>query len=98
MGKGREAQKARARVIISGRVQGVFFRYSAREVANRLNVFGWVKNRWNGNVEAVFEGERERVEEMIEWCHQGPPGAHVQRVDAHWEQYMGEFDGFSIIY
>ena len=98
MNEGRGTQKARSRVIVEGRVQGVFFRYSTREVANRLHVFGWVKNRWDGNVEAVFEGERERVEEMIEWCHQGPPGAHVQGVDTHWEEYLGEFDGFSIIY
>ncbi len=98
MNRGQKAQKARARVIIAGRVQGVFFRYSTREMANQLHVFGWVKNRWDGNVEALFEGERERVEDMIEWCHKGPPGAHVQRVDTHWEEYFGEFDGFSITY
>ena len=98
MNKGRETQKVRARVIVGGRVQGVFFRYSTQEVANRLQVFGWVKNRWDGKVEAVFEGERDRVEEMIEWCHEGPPGAHVQSVDNHWERYLGEFDGFSIVY
>ena len=98
MNKDRETQKVRTRVIVTGRVQGVFFRYSTREVANRLHVFGWVKNRWDGKVEAVFEGERERVEEMIEWCHEGPPGAHVQRVDTNWEEYLAEFDQFSITY
>lgn len=98
MEKDKEAQKVRARVVIAGRVQGVFFRYNTREMANLLHVFGWVKNRWDGKVEAVFEGERERVEEMIEWCHKGPPGAYVHRVDIEWGEYLGEFDQFSIVY
>jgi len=96
--KGQGTQKARARVIVGGRVQGVFFRSSTQEMANRLRVFGWVKNRWDGKVEAVFEGERDRVEEMIKWCHKGPPGSHVQGVDINWEEYLGEFDQFSITY
>jgi acylphosphatase len=96
MNKGRGTEKRRARVIVKGRVQGVFFRYSTREMANKLGVFGWVKNRWDGSVEAVFEGDRNRVEEMIEWSRKGPPGAHVQRVDSEWEDYLGEFDQFSI--
>ena len=98
MNKAHGTQKARARVVIGGRVQGVFFRYSTQEVANRLNVLGWVKNRWDGKVEAVFEGEWDGVEKMIEWCHKGPPGAYVQSVDTQWEDYLGEFDQFSIIY
>jgi acylphosphatase len=98
MNKGQGTQKARARVIVGGRVQGVFFRYSTQEVATRLNVLGWVKNRWDGKVEAVFEGERDGVEKMIEWCHKGPPGAHVQNVDTHWEDYLGEFEQFSTVY
>jgi acylphosphatase len=98
MNKGQKTQKVRVRVVVEGWVQGVFFRYSTQEVANRLHVFGWVKNRLDGKVEAVFEGEREGVEEMIAWCHKGPPSAHVQRVDTHREHYLGEFDGFSIIY
>ena len=98
MNKGQGTQKARARVIVGGMVQGVFYRYSTQEMAHRLRVFGWVKNRWGGKVEAVFEGERDGVEEMIEWFHKGPPGAHVQSVDIHWEDYLGEFDQFSITY
>lgn len=98
MNKSFETQKARARVVVAGRVQGVFFRYSAQELANRLKVLGWVKNRWDGKVEAVFEGERNVVKQMIEWCHKGPPGAHVQSVDMHWEDYVGEYDQFSIVY
>ena len=98
MDKGQGTEKARARVTVRGRVQGVFFRYSTREMAHRLQVFGWVKNRWDGSVEAVFEGEKEGVERMIEWCHEGPVGAHVQRVDIQGEEYLGEFDEFSISY
>jgi acylphosphatase len=98
MSSGHETQKARARIIVGGRVQGVFFRYSTQEAANRLNVLGWVKNRWDGKVEAVFEGQRDVVEKMIEWCHKGPPGAHVQSINTHWEDYVGEFHRFSIIH
>jgi acylphosphatase len=98
MSEGRETRKVRARVIVGGRVQGVFYRYTTQEVAHRLSVFGWVKNRWDGTVEAVFEGERERVEEMIEWCRKGPPGAQVQSVDIQWEECVGEFDQFSVTY
>lgn len=98
MGKGQETQKVRVRVIVTGRVQGVFFRYGVREMANQLGVFGWVKNRWDGAVEALFEGDQDRVNEMIDWCHKGPPDAHVQRVDTDREEYLGEFDHFSITY
>jgi acylphosphatase len=98
MNKGQLTEKKRARVIVRGRVQGVFFRYSTREMAKKLGVFGWVKNRWDGSVEAVFEGDRGGVEEMIEWCRKGPPGAYVQRVDIEWEEHLGEFDHFSIGY
>jgi acylphosphatase len=98
MGKGQETQKVRVRVIVRGRVQGVFFRYSVREMANQFGVFGWVKNRWDGAVEALFEGDQGRVKEMIDWCHKGPPDAHVQRVDTDREEYLGEFDHFSITY
>jgi acylphosphatase len=98
MKTGEQTQKIRARVVVRGRVQGVFYRYTTREVAHRLGVFGWVRNRPDGRVEAVFEGERDRVEKMIEWCHEGPPGAYVQDVDIHWEEYSGEFGQFSISY
>jgi len=98
MNEDQEREKVRARVIVAGRVQGVFFRYSTREEAKRLHLCGWVKNRWDGRVEAVFEGDRGKVEEMIVWCHKGPPGAHVRTVDTQWEEYLGEFGQFSITY
>lgn len=85
-------------MIIDGRVQGVFFRYATQEEATRSGVRGWVKNRSDGQVEAVFEGNEGSVRKMVEWCHQGPPYAVVRAVDLTWEEYKGEFDGFNIRY
>ena len=89
-------EKARLHVVIEGRVQGVFFRASAMEEACSLGLSGWVKNCWDGRVEAVFEGERDKVEQVLEWCQKGPPGAMVSNVEANWEDATGEFDTFSI--
>ena len=73
--------KSKAHVIISGRVQGVWFRASTRDKAEQLGLTGWVKNTADGCVEAVFEGEEERIEEMINWCHQGPPLAEIVNIE-----------------
>ncbi len=91
-------EKVRAHVFVEGRVQGVFFRANTREEANLLGLTGWVKNCWDGRVEAVFEGERETVEKVISWCKKGPPGALVKNVEINWEQATGECDTFSIEY
>ncbi len=90
--------KVRARVIIEGRVQGVFFRQHTQEEAFRLGVKGWVKNRRDGRVEAVFEGEQERVDQIIQWCHRGPSEARVAQVHVTLENYTGEFEDFSVTY
>ena len=90
--------KARLHVVIEGRVQGVFFRASAREAAYSLDLCGWVKNCLDGRVEAVFEGERDKVEQVLKWCQKGPPGAMVRNVEANWEDATDEFDTFSIEY
>jgi len=90
--------KVRARVIVEGRVQGVFFRHHTQETALGLGLNGWVKNRRDGRVEAVFEGDKEKVEQMIQWCNRGPSEARVTRVNATWEDYTGEFEDFSIRY
>ncbi|MGB2878942.1 MAG: acylphosphatase [Candidatus Omnitrophota bacterium] len=87
---------ARKHVLISGMVQGVFFRSYAQERAQGLGVTGWVKNRWDGKVEAIFEGEKSAVDMMVKWCHEGPPSAHVSDVDAVTENYTGEFDSFNV--
>ncbi|MFU8856063.1 MAG: acylphosphatase [Deferrisomatales bacterium] len=81
---------ARARVLVSGRVQGIFFRASTREVARRLGLRGWVRNLPDGGVEAVFEGERGLVEEAVAWCRAGPDGARVDHCDVLWEEPSGE--------
>ena len=90
--------KVRAHVFISGRVQGVFFRYETRLRAIRNNVTGWIRNLPDGRVEAVFEGEKENVEAMIDFCHRGPPGAIVRKVEVIWEKPTGEFKSFQIRY
>ncbi|MFQ5906932.1 MAG: acylphosphatase [bacterium] len=90
--------EARLHVFISGRVQGVFFRANTQSMARRLNLTGWVRNLGDGRVEAVFEGSRDDAEGMLSWCHKGPPGAVVNRVEEVWEQPTGEFGDFSIRY
>lgn len=83
---------------VSGRVQGVFFRSETRDKAVKLGITGWVRNLSDGRVEAVFEGEEERVKEIIEFCKRGPPGAKVTSVEVKWENYLGEFRDFKIKY
>ena len=90
--------KARAHVIISGRVQGVFFRMETQQAAESYGVCGWVKNRRDGRVEAIFEGDADCVDRMIEWCRKGSAMSEVQKVDVNWEVYSGEFTGFDVTY
>ena len=91
-------ERVRARVVVEGRVQGVFFRYRTQEMAYQLGVKGWVRNRRDGKVEAVFEGEKGGVDQIVQWCHRGPSEAKVTNVHLYWEGYMGEFTDFSITY
>jgi acylphosphatase len=86
---------ARRRVVVRGRVQGVFFRDTVRRKARELGVAGWVANRADGAVEAVFEGDPNPVEQMVALCRRGPRGAEVQSVEAVQEQPEG-LDGFSV--
>lgn len=89
-----DAPGVRARVQVTGVVQGVYFRASAAEQARALGLAGWVRNTGQG-VEAVFEGHRADVERAIAWCHEGPPRAVVERVEVTWENPEG-VAGFSI--
>jgi acylphosphatase len=86
----------RQRVVVHGRVQGVLFRDSCRKQATTHAVSGWVRNRADGAVEAVFEGEREAVETLTAWCRRGPRHAQVERVDVAEEQPTGE-RGFEVL-
>ena len=90
--------KARAHAVISGRVQGVFFRLETKHAADGFGVFGWVRNKRDGTVEAMFEGSEKSVESILEWCKRGPPIAKVTNVDVKWEDYKGEFNSFEITY
>ena len=87
----------RVHVFISGRVQGVWFRAHTREKAEELGLSGWVRNLHDGRVEAVFEGEDKEVDEMVKWCHRGPPLSRVEKVDVEYEPPKGE-TGFAIKY
>lgn len=90
--------KVRAHVFVSGRVQGVFFRSETRRKARRYNVTGWVRNLYDGRVEAVFEGEKEDVEKLVEFCRRGPSGARVTKIEIIPETYTGEFENFRIVW
>lgn len=86
----------RAHVFVSGRVQGVFFRDHTQRWASSLGLTGWVRNLMDGRVEAVMEGEKEKIEGLIAKLKQGPPMADVTNVELSWGDYQGEFDGFRI--
>ncbi len=88
--------KMRAHLFVEGRVQGVFFRACTQEEAQERKLTGWVKNLYDGRVEAVFEGEEKDVQSMIEWCHSGPPHAMVVHASVEIEEYRGEYSGFSV--
>jgi acylphosphatase len=81
--------------VISGKVQGVYFRGTAEDEARSRGLTGWVRNTPDGQVEAAFEGEQAAVEAMIAWCHRGPPAARVTGVTVTWEEPRGE-RGFSV--
>ncbi len=89
------SDRTRAHVFVSGRVQGVYYRATTRDTARERGVDGWVRNLDDGRVEAVFEGDRETVEAMVEWCHTGSPQAQVEDVDVEYEEPEG-VDGFGV--
>jgi acylphosphatase len=85
----------RRRLVIHGRVQGVFFRDTMRRVAEQANVAGWARNTWEGTVEAVVEGDESALERVVAFAHQGPEGAAVDRVEVFEEEPEG-LSGFAI--
>lgn len=88
---------ARARLLVSGRVQGVCYRASAQDEAIRLGLAGEVRNLPSGQVEATVEGPRAAVEEFIAWCRVGPPAARVSDVAVEWSEFKGEFGRMRIV-
>jgi acylphosphatase len=89
---------ARAQVLVTGRVQGVFFRQSTVEMAQGLGLSGWVRNLVDGRVQALFEGERMAVEQALAWCRQGPPRASVDDLAIEWLEGPAEHTEFAIRY
>ncbi len=89
---------SRAHIIVSGRVQGVFYRSSTRKKAHSLGLEGFVKNLADGTVEIMVEGSKSDIQQLISWSHKGPPSARVDSVDVDWMDPTNEFSGFSIRY
>ena len=90
------SESRRVALHISGRVQGVGFRYAVLDQARRLGLTGWTRNTPDGDVEVVAEGDEESLRRLLTWCHAGPPGALVTHVEEQWLPATGEFDGFSL--
>ena len=88
--------EARIHVLVSGKVQGVFYRANTRLLANELGVKGWIKNLQDGNVEIIAEGRKNALDKLIEFCNRGPVGAKVENVDVSWDKPKKEFDIFDV--
>jgi len=84
-------------IFVRGRVQGVYFRAAAQREGRRLGLTGWVKNRPDGAVEVLAEGEEEGLKELITWANRGPTAARVERVDVRWRGFAGDFFDFRIV-
>ena len=90
--------KQRIRLFVTGKVQGVFFRQALKVMAKKNDVFGWVKNLKDGRVEAVLEGDEEKINRLVEWAHGGPANARVEDVDIRNEKFTSEFSTFDVLY
>ena len=91
-----EVMLHRLHAIVEGEVQGVSFRYFVVDRAGLLKVNGWVRNRWDGTVEVVAEGEQQTLDNLLSALRRGPPAAHVMGVQSEWQEATGEFKGFHI--
>ena len=87
----------RIQLVVHGRVQGVYYRATAKREARQSGLTGWVKNRPDGAVEMIVEGEEDHVKDFLAWSQQGPATARVDRVETRWRSYTGEFADFRII-
>lgn len=88
--------KKRAHLVVKGDVQGVNYRYFAKDIAKKMGITGWTDNNPDGSVEMVIEGDSSRVDEFIAWCEQGSPMSTVDGVTVEKEGYTGEFKDFQI--
>ena len=92
----KESSNLRAHVFITGRVQGVSFRWYTQSKAQELDLTGWVRNLWDGRVEVIFEGEEQAVRDVVSWCRTGPPTARVDTIEVTFEEPTGDFERFRI--
>jgi len=88
--------KSRVRVVVSGKVQQVFFRHYVKETADDIPLYGWVRNLRNGDVELVAEGYKADLDRFVEMVHKGSPFAIIRDTKTEWSDYQGEFDRFSV--
>ncbi len=88
--------EVRATIRVSGRVQGVWFRQSTKDTADKYGVTGWVRNNPDRSVEAIFEGQRNAVQSVIDWCQYGPELAQVEDLQVDWSHATGEFNDFKV--
>jgi acylphosphatase len=91
-------EMVRMRLVIKGRVQGVWFRDSTRRAAQKLGLSGWVRNLPDGSVEVLMEGPQEQAQKLVAWCRHGPATARVDEIRQTPEEYQGEFQTFSIVF
>ena len=87
-----------ANIIVSGRVQGVCFRYGTKKQALARGLKGWVKNNYDNSVEVLAYGDKKKIKELIEWCHKGPSLAHVEDVKVEWLEYNEKLSTFKMKY
>ena len=90
--------KQRIRIFVTGKVQGVFFRQALKVMAIKNSVYGWVRNLKDGRVEAILEGDSDKVARLVEWSHGGPANARVEDVEIINEKFAGEFTKFEVLY
>lgn len=91
-------RRTRAHILVSGRVQGVFFRANCVRVASSLGLDGWVKNVPHGDVEILVEGDEREIKKLIGWCHSGPRNARIEKVDVEWSEPRRDHARFRAIY
>ena len=91
-------KQQRVRLLVSGNVQGVFFRQALKVIAKKNNVLGWVRNLKDGHVEAVLEGDNKSIDSVIEWIHIGPANSRVDHIEVNNEEFKNEFSIFEVLY
>ncbi len=89
---------ARVHIFVSGKVQGAWYREGTKKEANKLKVFGWIKNLEDGRVEALLEGEKESLEKMLVWAKRGSFWSKVENIEISWEEHKKDFQDFKIVY